>query len=399
MNTLEVKKDIFWVGAIDWELRDFHGYSTERGSTYNAFLVMDEKTALMDTVKATKTSELFSRMRKILPSGKIDYLVLNHAEMDHTGSLPEVLREFRPEKIVCSTACADTIVEHFGRHDWPFQVVKTGDFLSLGKKTVRFIETKMLHWPDSMFSYLEEDRLLISSDAFGQHYATGERFDDEVDQSELMKQSAKYYANIILPYSGLVTRLLENVKAMGLQIDMIAPDHGVIWRKGVGKILQAYADWAAQKAKPKAVVAYDTMWGSTAKMAHAVIDGLIAEGIEVRAADLKGWHRSDVMTELLDSAAFVLGSPTLNNGYLPRVADLLCYARGLKPLGKVGASFGSYGWGGESVKLLNEELERMKVSLVDEGVKVKYVPGDEDLEKCRQLGVKVGKSVREKLGI
>lgn len=399
MNTLEIKKDIFWVGAIDWELRDFHGYSTERGSTYNAFLVRDEKIALMDTVKATKTSELFSRMREILPSGKIDYLILNHAEMDHTGSLPEVFREFRPEKIVCSSACEDAIVEHFGKHDWPFQVVRTGDSLSLGKKTVRFIETKMLHWPDSMFSYLEEDRLLISSDAFGQHYASGERFDDEMDQSELMKQSAKYYANIILPYSGLVTKLLENVKAMGIKIDMIAPDHGVIWRKGAGKILQAYSDWAARKVWPKAVVAYDTMWGSTARMAHSIIDGLVAEGIEVKAADLKGWHRSDVMTELLDSAAFVLGSPTLNNGYLPRMADLLCYARGLKPLCKVGASFGSYGWGGESVKLLNEELDGMKIPRVDDGLKVKYVPAGEDLERCRQLGIKVGKSVREKLGV
>ncbi|MDO9508432.1 MAG: flavodoxin domain-containing protein [Thermovirgaceae bacterium] len=399
MNTLEIKKGIFWVGAIDWDLRDFHGYSTERGSTYNAFLVMDEKTALMDTVKATKTAELFSRMRKALPSGKLDYLVLNHAEMDHSGSLPEVLAEFRPEKIVCSAACRDAIVEHFGKHGWPFQVVKTGDTLSLGKKTVRFIETKMLHWPDSMFSYLEEDRLLISSDAFGQHYATGGRFDDEIDQSELMRQSAKYYANIILPYSGLVTRLLESVKAMGLEIDMIAPDHGVIWRKGVGTILQAYSEWAAQKAKPKAVVAYDTMWGSTAKMAQAVVDGLISEGIEVRAADLKGWHRSDVMTELLDSGALLLGSPTLNNGYLPRIADLICYARGLKPINKVGASFGSFGWGGEAVKLLNEELQSMKIPVVDEGVRVKYVPGDDDLDKCRQLGVKVGKSVRANLGI
>lgn len=399
MNTLEVKKDIFWVGAIDWDLRDFHGYSTERGSTYNAFLVMDEQTTLVDTVKATKTSELFSRMREILPSGKIDQLILNHAEMDHSGSLPDVCREFKPEQIVCSSACRDAIVEHFGKQDWPFKVVRTGDSISLGQKTVRFIETKMLHWPDSMFSYFEEDRLLVSSDAFGQHYATGERFDDEIDQSELMKQSAKYYANIILPYSGLVAKLLETVKGMGIEIDMIAPDHGVIWRRGVDTILQAYTDWAAQRSRPKAVVAYDTMWGSTRQMAHAVIDGLIAEGIEVKAADLKGWHRSDVMTELLDSSAFVLGSPTLNNGYLPRIADLVCYARGLKPLGKTGAAFGSYGWGGEAVKLLNEELQNMKVAIVDDGVKVKYVPSAEYLTRCRQLGIKIGKSVREKLGV
>ncbi len=398
MNTLEIKKDIMWVGAIDWDLRDFHGYSTERGSTYNAFLVRDEKTALMDTVKGKLKDELFARMAKALPSGKLDYLVLNHAEMDHTGSLPEVFRAFRPEKIVCSAACMDAVIEHFGKHDWPFHVVKTGDTLSLGSRTVRFIETKMLHWPDSMFSYLEEDRLLISSDAFGQHFATGERFDDEVDRSELMTQAAKYYANIMLPYSGLVAKLLENIKAMGLQIEMIAPDHGLIWRKGVGDILKAYSEWSSQKASAKAVVVYSTMWNSTTAMAAAVADGLISEGIEVKAADLRGWHRSDVMTELLDSGALLVGSPTLNHGYLPVVADFLCYAKGLKPLGKIGGAFGSFGWGGEAVRLLNEELEKMKVELVHEGVRARYVPSGEDLENCRQLGIKIGKSLREKLG-
>ena len=395
MNVFEIRKDIFWVGAIDWELRDFHGYSTERGSTYNAFLVMDEKKTLMDSVKSTKTDELLTRVRKVLPSGDLDYLVLNHAEMDHTGSLPSVMRELRPEKVICSGACMDAIIEHFGKQDWPFHVVKTGDSLSLGKRTVRFIETKMLHWPDSMFSYLEEDHLLVSSDAFGQHYATGERFDDEADQSELMKQAAKYYANIILPYSGLVLKLLENVKAMGIKIEMIAPDHGLIWRKKVPDILQSYTDWASGKVKAKAVVAYDTMWGSTAKIAHAVIDGLISRGVEVKATDLKGWHRSDVMTELLDSAALVLGSPTLNNGYLPRMADLLCYARGLRPMCRVGASFGSYGWGGESVKLLNEELGRMKIDLAHEGLKIKYVPSPGDLEECREMGISVGRKIME----
>ncbi|HAK41369.1 MAG TPA: flavodoxin domain-containing protein [Synergistales bacterium] len=398
MNTLEIMKDIHWVGAIDWDLRDFHGYSTEKGSTYNAFLVIDKKTTLVDTVKKKFSEELFARIREVNPSGRIDYFVLNHAEMDHTGSLPEVFRAFRPEKIVCSAPCRDAIIEHFGKNDWPFHVVRTGDTLSLGKRTVRFIETKMLHWPDSMFSFLEEDRLLISSDAFGQHFATGERFDDEVDPSELMKQAAKYYANILLPYSGLAAKLLESIKAMGLKIDMIAPDHGLIWRKGVTDILKAYGDWSSQKVLPKAVVAYSTMWDSTTKMAAAVADGLISQGIEVKAADLRGWHRSDVMTELLDSGAFIVGSPTLNNGYLPAVADLLCYARGLKPLGKIGAAFGSYGWGGEAVKLLNEELERMKVELVHQGVRVRYVPTPEDLENCRLMGVEVGRTLRERLG-
>ncbi len=398
MNTLEIRKGIIWVGAIDWDLRDFHGYSTERGSTYNAFLVRDEKTALLDTVKGKLSGELFARMGEALPSGKLDYLILNHAEMDHTGSLAEVIRAFRPEKIVCSAPCMDAVIEHFGKHDWPFHVVKTGDTLSLGRRTVRFIETKMLHWPDSMFSYLEEDRILVSSDAFGQHFATGERFDDEVDSSKLMEQAAKYYANIILPYSGLAAKLLENIKAWDLKIDMIAPDHGLIWRKGVGDILKAYAEWSSQKASAKAVVVYSTMWNSTTAMAAAVADGLISEGIEVKAADLRGWHRSDVMTELLDSGALLVGSPTLNNGYLPIVADFLCYARGLKPLGKIGGAFGSFGWGGEAVRLLNEELGKMKVEVIHEGVRARYVPSLEDLENCRQLGIMTGRSLRERLG-
>ena len=285
MNTLEIRKGIIWVGAIDWDLRDFHGYSTERGSTYNAFLVRDEKTALLDTVKGKLSGELFARMGEALPSGKLDYLILNHAEMDHTGSLAEVIRAFRPEKIVCSAPCMDAVIEHFGKHDWPFHVVKTGDTLSLGRRTVRFIETKMLHWPDSMFSYLEEDRLLVSSDAFGQHFATGERFDDEVDSSKLMEQAAKYYANIILPYSGLAAKLLENIKAWDLKIDMIAPDHGLIWRKGVGDILKAYAEWSSQKASAKAVVVYSTMWNSTTAMAAAVASVGCKETVTIAGAD------------------------------------------------------------------------------------------------------------------
>ena len=392
-GALEVKPGIYWVGAIDWRLRDFHGYSTELGSTYNAFLVVDDHVTLFDTVKATHTDEMLWRIGQVVDPGKIDTIVVNHAEMDHSGSLGRVIETVRPERVFASPACEKALKAHFHHQGWPVRVVKSGDRFNLGRRNVTFLETKMLHWPDSMFSYLEEDRLLISSDAFGQHYATSERFDDEVDPGELIHQSAKYYANILNPYSPLVAGLLQQVAKMGLQIDMIAPDHGVIWRKDPGRILSAYEGWSAQISRDKAIVVFDSMWHSTEKMAEAVGQGLIEKGVSVQVMDLHGWHRSDVVTELLDARGFVLGSPTLNNGILPRMADLLCYARGLRFTGKVGAAFGSYGWGGEAVKLLNGTLDDMKVRRVHDGLRVQYVPTEGDLESCRDLGRTVADAI------
>ena len=392
-GALEVKPGIYWVGAIDWRLRDFHGYSTELGSTYNAFLAVDDHVTLFDTVKATHTDEMLWRIGQVVDPGKIDTIVVNHAEMDHSGSLGRMIETVRPERVFASPACEKALKAHFHHQGWPVQVVKSGDRFNLGRRNVTFLETKMLHWPDSMFSYLEEDRLLISSDAFGQHYATSERFDDEVDPGELIHQSAKYYANILNPYSPLVAGLLQQVTKMGLQIDMIAPDHGVIWRKDPGRILSAYEGWSAQKSRDKAIVVFDSMWHSTEKMAEAVGQGLIEKGVSVQVMDLHGWHRSDVVTELLDARGFVLGSPTLNNGILPRMADLLCYARGLRFTGKVGAAFGSYGWGGEAVKLLNGTLDDMKVRRVHDGLRVQYVPTEGDLESCRDLGRTVADAI------
>ena len=392
-GALEVKPGIYWVGAIDWRLRDFHGYSTELGSTYNAFLVVDDHVTLFDTVKATHTDEMLWRIGQVVDPGKIDTIVVNHAEMDHSGSLGRMIETVRPERVFASPACEKALKAHFHHQGWPVRVVKSGDRFNLGRRNVTFLETKMLHWPDSMFSYLEEDRLLISSDAFGQHYATSERFDDEVDPGELIHQSAKYYANILNPYSPLVAGLLQQVAKMGLQIDMIAPDHGVIWRKDPGRILSAYEGWSAQISRDKAIVVFDSMWHSTEKMAEAVGQGLIEKGVSVQVMDLHGWHRSDVVTELLDARGFVLGSPTLNNGILPRMADLLCYAKGLRFTGKVGAAFGSYGWGGEAVKLLNGTLDDMKVRRVHEGLRVQYVPTEGDLESCRDLGRTVADAI------
>jgi len=392
MHSTEIKNNIYWVGAVDWSVRDFHGYSTPEGSTYNAYLVKDEKTALFDTVKKPFAGELVLRISELVDPQSIDYIVVNHVELDHTGALPEVVDLVRPEKIICSSQGKKALLAHFHREDWPYEVVKTGDEISIGSRTIRFIETRMLHWPDSMFSYIPEDRLLISQDGFGQHWATSERFDDEVDASELMYQARKYYANILLPYSPMVQRLLADVKGQGLEIDMIAPDHGLIWRSGVDTIISAWDEWSRQVTRDKAIVVYDTMWQSTHAMAKAVAEGLQAEGMCVKVMSLEACHRSDVVTELLNARAVVLGSSTLNNNMLPRMADLICYMKGLRPAPKVAAAFGSYGWGGEAVKLINAAFEEMKFGIADPGVKANYVPTSDDLARCVELGRMVARA-------
>ncbi len=395
MPPIEIKKNIHWVGAVDWNIRNFHGYSTEKGTTYNNFLIMDEKVALFDTVKKPFRSEMLHNVRRIVDPVKIDYLIVNHVEMDHSGSVPEVVEAVKPEKIFCSAKGKEAMIEHFHREDWPYEVVESGDEISLGTRTVTFLETRMLHWPDSMFSYIKEERLLISSDAFGQHWATTERFDDEVDSPELFRHAAKYFANILLPYSALIQKLIATVTDMGLEIDMIACDHGLLWRKNAGKIIEAYDRWSRQEPTKKALIIYDTMWHSTETMAKAIADGLQQTGVSAKLMNLECTHRSDVLTELLDARAMIVGSSTLNNGMLPAVSDILTYIKGLRPKNKIGAAFGSYGWSGEAVKLITKSLEDMKVEVVDPGVRVKYVPDHEGLRPCVELGKKIGAAINE----
>lgn len=394
MNAVELKKGIYWVGAIDRTVRDFHGYQTPSGTTYNAYLLVDNKVVLFDTVAKGFSSELLARISDIIEPSKIDYIVTNHIEMDHTGALPETVDAVNPEKIICSANGKKALLAHFHREDWPYEVVATGQTINTGTKNIRFIETKMIHWPDSMFSYIEEDALLISQDGFGLHWATEERFDDEVDQVKLMQEAAKYYANILLLYSALIQRALQNIKQMELKIDMIAPDHGVIWRSDPRKIVDAWDNWSRQVAIDKAVVVYDTMWQSTALMADAIVEGLNETGIEVRLMPLSQYHRSDVMTELLDCKAVVFGSATLNNGMMPKMADMLTYMKGLRPLGKIGAAFGSYGWGGEAPRLLDTFIADMKYESAGECLRVNYVPTPENLAACVELGRRVGAMVK-----
>ncbi len=390
---MKVTDRVYWVGAIDWGVRDFHGYATQRGSTYNAYLVLAEKIALVDTVKAPFVGELLARVASVIDPARIDYLISNHAEMDHSGGLPEVIGAVGPEKVFASTAGVDALGEHFSLAS-EVTAVREGEGLSLGNANLTFVEARMLHWPDSMMTYLAEDRLLMSNDAFGMHLASSQRFADEIEGATLESEAAKYYANILLPLSPLVSRLLEKVGNLNIAIDVVAPSHGPIWRKDTARVVDWYAGWAAGTAKRKAVVAYDSMWQSTAAMARTIGDGLAAAGVETKVMPLRESHRSDVATELLDAGALLVGSPTLNNGVFPTVADALSYLKGLRPRHLVGAAFGSYGWSGEAVGHIEEALQAMKIGLAAEGLKVNYVPGREDLAKCWALGRQVAEQLR-----
>lgn len=394
---VEIKNGIHWVGAVDWSVRDFHGYSTNKGTTYNAYLVMDEKVTLFDTVKKSFKNDLLHCIYKVIDPSKIDYLVVNHVEPDHSGSIPEMMEVIKPEKLICSARAKKALLEHYHREDWPYEVVSTGQEISLGKRTVQFIETRMVHWPDSMFSYLKEDALLISSDAFGQHWATSERFNDQVNSSELMDHARKYYANILMLYSPLIQKLIADVGKLGLRIDTIAPDHGLIWRDNPMQIVAAYDQWTKQIPKRKALVIFDSMWNSTETMAKAVADGLVENGISTQLMDLRASHRSDVITELLDAKAVILGSSTLNNGMLPKMADMICYMKGLKPAHKIGAAFGSFGWSGEAVRLLNTALQDMKIEIAHPGVSLQYVPAHEGLRKCVDMGRELATIIKQQV--
>lgn len=394
MKPIEIKKDIWWVGAIDWDLRDFHGYETEKGSTYNAYLVKgNNKIALFDTVKVEHTETLISNIKQIIDPVKIDYIISNHSEMDHTGALPGILDVVKPEKLFCSRKGEETLKLHFHRDDWPLETVDKETVLDLGGKTVHFISSPMLHWPESMVSYIPEDAVLISNDIFGQHFATSERFDDEVDRGELYWQSAKYYANIFLPVSAGMSRFVDKLENQKLKLDILAVDHGLIWRKDIDGILKKYRFWSSHETIPKAIIVYDTMWGSTAKMAKAVADGITGGGISVKVFDLHHNHRSDIITEALDARAIILGSSVLNKNILPKMADFVTYMKGLSPGNKIGAAFASYGWNDVATKQLNEVMEELKFEIVDPGVGAKYVPSDDDLKKCRELGEKIRQAV------
>ena len=394
MVNVVLKEGVNWVGVVDWNIRDFHGYITSRGSTYNAYLISDEKIALIDTVKHAFSNELIENISELTSLEKIDYIIVNHVEMDHSSSLPIIAKLAKNAKIISSQRGKDALIEHYGADFNVVETVKSGDELKLGKRTLRFIEAPMLHWPDSMFTYIVEDKILMPNDAFGQHFAGSGRFDDEVDECELMEEAKTYYANILMPFAPLITRKIQEIVQMGIPIDIIAPSHGIIWRKDPSKIINAYLNWSSGAAKQKAVVVFDTMWGSTDKMARAIADGLTSGGIEVKLLKLRATDNTDVVTEILDAKMVVVGSPTLNNQMFPSLGSFLTYITGLKPKGKIWGFFGSYGWGGGAVKDMTEMAKKAGFELYESNVEVKYVPDKEDLKKCFDFGQKIAQKIK-----
>jgi flavorubredoxin len=394
MSKVELTEGVYWVGAIDWNIRDFHGYSVKTGTTFNAFLIVDQKIALIDTVKPGFAEGTLQKIREIIDPQKIDYLISNHVEMDHSGSLPTFVDVAGDCKLISSKMGKVGLSRHF-KKDWPFQVVKTGDEISLGNKTLQFVDAPMLHWPDSMCTYIKEDGILFSTDIFGQHVATSYRFDDEAYDIDIMYDAKKYYANIFMPYPTMFLKLAEKIAEMDVKLRMIAPDHGLIWRKEPQKIFDVYVDWSKGKGKNKIVVVYDTMWGSTEKMALAIVKGIMDDGVEARLMNLRKSHRSDVATEILDAKGIVLGSPTIHRDIFPTLGDFLVYMRGLRPKNKIAAAFGSYGWGGEAVKILNKSLEEVGFEVVEDGVRIHYIPDETELQTCVELGRRMAQKVKE----
>ncbi len=395
MQAIKITDKVYWVGAIDWNIRDFHGYSTKRGTTYNAFLILSEKPTLIDTVKKEFFPEMMARIASVIDPKKIEIIISNHAEMDHSGALVQTVETVNPKEIYASDMGVKNIIAQL-HPSFEIKAVKTGDKIDVGGDTISFVESRMLHWPDSMFSYLEKENVLFTNDVFGMHLATSKLFDDENDEHTWLYEAEKYYANIVLPYSDLVLRFLDTVNKMGLSPKIIAPDHGFVWRKDPSKIIQLYAKWASQPASKKALVVYDTMWGSTEKMAQYITDGLRQSGVEVKQMSMHSSHRSEVAKELLDSSALVIGSPVLNSGIFPAMADVLCYLKGLKKKNLIGGAFGSYGWNPAPIKELEQILQTMNVTQVGPAVSSKFAPTEEVLKACEEYGRAIGQKLWEK---
>jgi flavorubredoxin len=392
----ELAHGVYWVGAVDWDMRLFHGHelSTRRGTTYNAYLIVDTKVVLVDTVWRPFQDHLLQSIGEIIDPAKIDIVVANHAELDHSGALAAVLRQAPDATVIVSKRGQESVQGHF-HEPWNFKSVQTGDSISIGESELIFVEAPMLHWPDSMFTYLTGKNILMPNDAFGQHYATPFRFNDQVNREELYEEAVKYYANILTPFSDLVLRKIDELLALDLPVDMIAPSHGVIWRKDPLQIVTKYQDWASQIPEKSAVILYDTMWDGTRQMAEAIGDGLAAEGVPYKLFHMAVSDRNDVVTEIFKAKAIIVGSPTLNQGVLPTISPVLEDLRGLKFKNKVGAAFGCYGWSGESLGLIEEHLHRCKIHVVADGIRVKWQPRADDLTRCNKLGRAVAKAVKE----
>ncbi|MDR1321631.1 MAG: FprA family A-type flavoprotein [Gracilibacteraceae bacterium] len=391
MKPVKVADGIWWVGAVDWDTRNFHGYSTLRGSTYNAYLIIDDKITLIDTVKAPFFNEMMARVSEIVDPAKISVVISNHVEMDHSGALP-LLMEKLPRAAVYTSPQGEKGLRLHYKQDWDFHTVKTGDSLNIGRRNLAFVSTPMVHWPDNMLTYCPEEKILFSNDAFGEHLASSERFADEVSLGVVEEEAAKYYANIVMPYGAQTQKALA--AAAGLDIAVVAPSHGLIWRRDVPTVVGWYKKWSADQPENKAVVVYDSMWHSTETMALRVGDALEHAGVPAKMCNLKTTHVSDIMTAVLLSKFIFVGSPTLNNGIMPTVSQFLTYLAGLAPKNRVGFAFGSYGWGGQSVGIIDKIMREAGVEMLD-SVRIQYIPGEDQLQS---LSAHVEQGVRPYLG-
>ncbi|OFW58854.1 MAG: hypothetical protein A2133_02175 [Actinobacteria bacterium RBG_16_64_13] len=398
MERYLLRDDIWWVGAIDWNGRDFHGFETARGATYNAYLILDEKVALVDGCKDGFGPEMLARVRGCCGSRPIDYFVINHVEPDHSGAIPWLIEQLKPGRVFCSKRATDALPLYYGAETvaaWDLQIVNTGDELPLGSKTLQFLEAPMVHWPDSMFTYVKGAKTLLPNDAFGQHLATSKRFADEVDMNIVMEEAARYYANILLPFGGSIQKMLTKIAEMGLEIETIGSSHGVIWRRpeDVAKIIEAYKGWISGRAPERVTLIYDTMWRSTEKMTMAIADGVAQEGVECSVVKLSVSPRSEAAHQILGSRAFLVGSPTLNNGLFPTVAGFLTYIKGLRPKNRIAGAYGSYGWAGGAVKQVDAELRELGLDVL-EPMQLKYAPDEAGLAACAELGREVARKVK-----
>ncbi|MDW7712051.1 MAG: FprA family A-type flavoprotein [Deferrisomatales bacterium] len=399
MRAVEIKQDIFWVGAIDWAVRDFHGYVTPRGTTYNNYLLRDDEITLVDTVKYDFSEITVKNIRSLVDPAKIRHVVVNHIENDHVTSLDRIL-ELAPDATLYLTQKGKRGLDRFfDTSRWKIRLVKTGDTLTTGRFTLTFLETPMLHWPDSMMTYVPEEKLLFSQDAFGQHLASASRFDDEFVSSDSMAELEDcvldYYANILMPFGTLIEKKLEEVGRLGLDIDMIAPDHGVIWRAHPSRVLELYRHMAGGGADCSVAVIYDTMWQSTERMTVPISAGIRDEGLDVRVMKLRSTPMSVAIKEFWRSRGTLVGSPTLNNILYPTVAEFLTHLRGLRPKHRIAGAFGSYGWSGGAVREANEEFRRMGLEVFEPGLQLLYKPSLEDEESCYELGRTFARRVRE----
>jgi flavorubredoxin len=392
LKAIEIKPDVYWVGGIDWDIRNFHGYITQRGTTYNSYLILDEKITLIDTVKHYLYDEMIERIKKLVDPKKIDYIISNHVEMDHSGSLPKILKEATNATIISSPKGEPGLQRHY-KKSWDIQVVKTNDYISLGKRDIHFVEIPMVHWPDSMVSYSPYDKILFSNDAFGQHIASSQRFVDEIGWDIVREEAAKYYANIVMPYGGQVQKALNVLKP--LDIEMIAPSHGLIWRSHLSKILSEYDKWSSYQSEHNALIVYDSMWQSTEKLAHSLKKGVESTGIDVTMRNLSVNHISDIIKDVLDSKLILIGSPTLNNTMLPTLGGFLTYLKGLRPKNKIGFVFGSYGWGGQAVGEIEKILQELKWDMPEKSININYIPSNEELTQIKEIGEKLAKYIKK----